>query len=406
MSIKSKVFAFGAGLTLLGGIAATTGTAQASSPACAFSNGCATLHGTDANGNTVAMDAKRLNKAGIIIGYPDNVGDGATSFDGVLHYGKGAKTTSYADTALQANDLHFACTVTGLIPPITTSATGGTITDGGNQLNVENAGGAGFTVNSGTSLGFTGTLSSTTALDETASSGCTVLYTWDTGTSKFVSVPPAGAGTITESYIGGGVTQFSDSLSTSGGKFSFNTLPAGVATTVDSTHGDLDALTSTAVPGTYSSVGVTYTAADGTSITEAFELVVSGIKSVTPGAGVPYYTFVYAPNGDWTSQCVTDVNGSGALQLIACTLGKDTGQDFSIGSGTNGAPGLLNGSQNHVSNLLAAVGNAANSCLTDPSTSAAGTPQSDAADELAPGGRQLRVNGSCAANTNLWSWGT
>ena len=103
MSIYGKVLAAAAGLTLLGGIAAA-GTARASSPDCAFSNGCATLHGTDANGNTVAMDAKKQNKAGIVIGYPDNAGDGATSFDGVLHYGKGVKTTSYTDTGLQANN--------------------------------------------------------------------------------------------------------------------------------------------------------------------------------------------------------------------------------------------------------------------------------------------------------------
>ena len=127
----------------------------------------------------------------------------------------------------------------------------------------------------------------------------------------------------------------------------------------------------------------------------------SGIKSVTPGAGIPFYTFVYAPNGDWTSQCVTDINGSGALKLIPCTLGKNTGQDFIVDAGI-----VLDGNQHHFSNLLAANVNASKSCLTDPSTSAAGTPQSDAADALPPGGRQLYVNGSCAANTNLWSWGT
>ena len=127
----------------------------------------------------------------------------------------------------------------------------------------------------------------------------------------------------------------------------------------------------------------------------------TGIKSTTPGAGVPFYTFVYAPKGDWTSQCVTDINGSGALKLFPCTLGKDNGQDFTIDS----ANGLLDGSQHHVSNWLAAAAGV-KSCLTDPSTSAAGTPQSDTADEVAPAGRQLYVNGSCAANTDLWSWGT
>ena len=145
-----------------------------------------------------------------------------------------------------------------------------------------------------------------------------------------------------------------------------------------------------------------YTEPDGAIDTASFTLVITGIKSTTPGAGVPFYTFVYAPAGDWTSQCVTDINGSGALKLQACTLGKNTGQDFTIDS----TSGLLDGSQHHVSDMLAAAVSAANSCLTDPSTSAAGTPQSDTADELRPGGRQLYVNGSCAANMNLWSWGT
>ena len=140
---------------------------------------------------------------------------------------------------------------------------------------------------------------------------------------------------------------------------------------------------------------------DGAVDTASFDLLVTGIKSTTPGAGVPYYTFVYAPKGDWTSQCVTDINGSGALRLFPCTLGKDTGQDFTIDS----TSGLLDGSQHHVSNWLAAAGGV-KSCLVDPSTSAAATSQSDAADELPPGGRQLYVNGSCAANVDLWSWGT
>lgn len=351
------------------------------------------------------MDAKYKVATQIVIGYPDVPGDGATNFDAVLHYTSGKKVTTYQDTALQANDLHFACTVTGLITPVTTSPAGGTITDGGNQLNVENAGGAGFTVNSGTSLGFTGTLSVTTALDETASSGCTVLYTWN-GT-EFVLVPPAGAGAITESYIGGGVTQFSDSASTSGGKFSFDTLPAGVATTADSIHGDLDALTSTAVPGTYSSVGVTYTEADGSQITEAFELVVSGIKSVSPGPGVPFYTFVYAKDGVWSSQCVTDADGSGALAMQACTLGKNQYQDFFALDASGNPSGSLADSTSsfRIQNLLASVANPADSCLTDPSSLNPATPETNVTDETAsPAGRQLRVNGSCTLGENPWTW--
>jgi hypothetical protein len=40
-----------------------------------------------------------------------------------------------------------------------------------------------------------------------------------------------------------------------------------------------------------------------------------------------YYTFVYAPNGDWSNACVTDV-GDGDLALRPCTLGHRLGQRF------------------------------------------------------------------------------
>ena len=84
MSIRSKTFAAATGVTLLAGtLAAGTlaaGTAQASSTGCAFTNGCATLHGTDGASHAVAMDAKRKSSAPgtLIIGYPDIPGDGAT----------------------------------------------------------------------------------------------------------------------------------------------------------------------------------------------------------------------------------------------------------------------------------------------------------------------------------------
>ncbi len=106
MTLKMKTLAAAAALSLTGisfSTAAmfTTGTAQASTPGCAFTNGCGTLKGTDANGSSVAMDAKGKNKTEILIGYADNAGDGATSFDSDLHYGKGIKTTTYADTGFQ-----------------------------------------------------------------------------------------------------------------------------------------------------------------------------------------------------------------------------------------------------------------------------------------------------------------
>ena len=107
MSRTSRILAATAASVLLpfAGLGLTAGAAYASSTGCAFSNGCATLHGTDVNGNTVAMDAKYQRSTEILIGYPDNAGDGATSFDGVLHEGKGAKTTAYADTGLTVSRL-------------------------------------------------------------------------------------------------------------------------------------------------------------------------------------------------------------------------------------------------------------------------------------------------------------
>jgi hypothetical protein len=393
MSARNKILAAVAGFTLLGGIGVAGAVeAQASTTGCAFSNGCATLHGTDAASDTVAMDTKYQNKNEIVIGYPDNAGDNATSFDAVLHYGKGAKVTSYADTGLQVSNLHLACSLSGVGPSDIPLRTGTTIT-APYPLTVAQAHGTNFTTTGpSTSLSFSGTLETGTVVTETGTgndAGCAGAFTYN-GTVFQLSSPTSLIGL---SYPGGSVTEFTDSDT---GTFAFTGLPAGITPA----GGALTADTSTAHPGTYSSVGVTFTESNGAAITEAFELVVSGIKSVTPGAGVPFYTFVYAPKGTWSDQCVTDINGSGALKLYPCTEGKDTGQDFTVGATT---PGLLSSSQAPVRNLLAEAANPADSYLTDPSTSNPATPQSDAADERAPGGRQLYVNGT---DTNLWSWGT
>ena len=383
MTIRTKVLAAAAALALISGTGAVATSAWASSPGCAFSNGCATLHGTDASGNTVAMDAKYQNKSEILIGYVDNAGDGATSFDGVLHYGKGAKTTTYQDTACRptsgttpaASSRRSRRPSAARSPPAPTSSL--SRRERHDVRHVRD------------SPGYTGRPAGT-VIDETYGTNCVAAYTyvgpgWTQDLAGSISrVTPEAA------------SRSSPTPLTLPGRSVRQSLPSGIGEQRRTERRPL-----TARPDTYSSVSVSYTDANGAEITYAFELVVSGIKSTTPGVGVPYYTFVYAPKGDWTSQCVTDINGSGALKLYPCTLGKDTGQDFTI----NSASGLLDGSQYHVSNwLAAAVG--AKSCLTDPSTSAAATPQTDAADELAPGGRQLYVNGSCAANTNLWSWGT
>ena len=394
---KNRILAAAAAGALLplAGLGLTAGAAYASSTGCAFSNGCATLHGTDANGNSVAMDAKYQKKTEILIGYADSAGDGATSFDGVLHYGRGTKSTTYQDTALQVSHLDNSCTGT----PGTLTVGSSTVAGSG-ALTVSNPPSGVTITGSGTdSLGFAGlTGGGSIVVDENYGTDCAAAWTVALagGSLKTVSGPDK-AGTIGwQVYAPGGI-QFTDA-SVPGGTYGYSGLPSLVKS---SDSGTLTVATSTAPPQTDSSVTVSFTDSNGAEVTYTFELVVSALKSVTPGAGTAFYTFVYAPKGDWTSQCVTDINGSGALKLFPCTLGKDTGQDFTVDS----TSGLLSGSQAHVKNLLAAAAGA-NACLVDPSTSAAATPQSDTADEVAPGGRQLYVNGSCAANVDLWSWGT
>lgn len=394
-----------------GALAGPASAAPLSSTNCVFTNGCATLKGVDANGSAVALDAKHQSKTEILIGYADNAGDDATSFDGDLHYGKGAKVTSYADTGLTVKDFDNTChpSHNDVAPTVSynTPPAAGTITASGNDLSVSTS-----ATNLTTSGGETSTLSwtadagmpthtSTLVVAETYGAGCVALWGTDVTTSggvasfiPFSAIPGNNGGRIHEENTGSSVDTFTDTAP--GGTFTFTALPAGVS----QSGGVLTADTSTAIPGTYTSVGVVYTEPGGVIDTASFTLVITGIKSSTPGAGVPYYTFVFAPNGDWTSQCVTDINGSGALRLEPCTLGKDTGQDFTIGATT---PGLLSSSQAPVRNLLAEATSPADSYLTDPSTSNPATPQSEVNDELTPGGRELYVNGP---DTSVWSWST
>ena len=81
MSARNKILASAGGLVLAASLGLGAGVAQASTPGCAFADGCATLQGFDAANHAVAMDAKYQNPKEIVIGYPDVPGDGATSFD-------------------------------------------------------------------------------------------------------------------------------------------------------------------------------------------------------------------------------------------------------------------------------------------------------------------------------------
>jgi len=339
MHVKTRTAAFliAAASLGLGTAAVTAGPASASTPGCAFSNGCATLHGTDALGRAVAMDAKYQNKNEIEIGYADNVGDTATSFDGVLHSHQTRPVNTWDDTGLGP----FTAD-----PPVYSNVNGATKIQVTNFADDPSTGVITITVKGGTAP-YTATL--------TGLQGATV-------TSP-----------ITKS---------------SGGSF----------------NADISVNGATNAQGFYNNIVLTITdSATPTpqTVTYTGSAEVFAHRVTIPSSNEPYYTYVYAPNGTWTNQCVTDINGSGALKLSLCTNGHDAGQDFT----TDAAGGLLGATPAHISNLLAAsVGS--KSCLVDPSVSNPTTPQSDAADEVAPGGRQLYVNGSCAVDTNLWSWNT
>lgn len=62
--------------------------------------------------------------------------------------------------------------------------------------------------------------------------------------------------------------------------------------------------------------------------------------------GDTYYTFVYAPTGDWSNMCVT-ANSAGLLNLQVCTHGDSTFQQFvagqynSTGTGSITAPAVI-----------------------------------------------------------------
>lgn len=422
MHPKHKTLGAGlaAGLLAAGlGAAALSGTAQASTPGCAFTNGCATLHGIDAGGSAVAMDAKyQSSKTGtLIIGYPDKPGDGATTFAGVLHETPGKKVVTYQDTGLQVRDFDNTCN-TAAGHNVTPTVTGnglatGTITAGGSNTLSASSSVADLSVNGGGTpvLSWTGAangVAETLIVAENYGAGCVSLWGSDVSATgggthvvftPFTVIASSSGGHIHETDTGSSVDTFTDTVS--GGTFTFTALPKGVS----QAGGVLTADSSTAIPGTYTSVGVVYTEPGGVVDTASFTLVISGVKSVSPGTPTPYYTFAYAKGGDWTSQCVTNVNGSGSLILAPCTLGKDHYQDFYALNSAGVPQGDLltnGGGTYHIQNFLAAYGSPS-SCLADTATVNPATPETNAFD-TAIGGRQLRVNASCTASATEWSW--
>ena len=413
MSARNKILASAGVLALAASLGLGAGTAQASSAGCAFSNGCATLHGFDAANHAIAMDAKYQNPKEIVIGYPDIAGDGATNFDAVLHYTKGQHTVTYQDSGITplGHTLHPVGAISGNGAPIAFTATGATSWQASGLP-------TGVSFNSTTRLFSAVSAPSATNIPVTVTASdvggdTSIVAGLLTASGSSVSFAASDNDSL---VLNGGPTfapgglQFASTVTAS---------PADPAETTATSYkisdpcfsisdaGLLSATASTCAGGTFSSLTVTATDADGAVATETLGLKVSAVKSVNPGNDVPFYTFVYAKGGVWSNQCVTDVNGSGALKLEACTLGRDRYQDFFALDGTGSKSASLQNSTAafRIQDWLASVANPADSCLTDPSSLNPATPQSDATDEAAvPAGRQLRTDGSCTVGVNPWTW--
>lgn len=430
-----------AGVASAGILTLGTSSAYASSGGCAFGNGCATLHGQDAAGHDVAMDAKYQKKNEILIGYPDLNNDTATSFDGVLHFTKGPKTQGWVDTSLEANPPFFTPDITLNKPSTTNSTATAAVSVTGAAVSPKTFG----TDINGLSANITGN-TLTVNLNGTGPGD---------GTYKFiVSWVPNPAHNATEKAVflvqvsGGNIVQVAaDSVNLNAPPNTVypNVQFSGTETCTVATPIVLSAAivgktvplptlcptqsvsswTGTDLPGGLSIGAGTGLLAPGTAVADTYDwATVSGADSLgatgsqtvnlkvqgsfvtNPGPDVPYYTFVFAPHGTWTNMCVTDINGSGALKLETCTLGHDRYQDFFALDGSGNPSQIVDGStQYHFQDWLANIANPGHSCLIDHSVLNPGTPQSDPTD-MAPGGRQLRVDGTCTASSTLWNWNT
>jgi hypothetical protein len=425
----------GSAVTIGGVIALPVSLASpssASTTGCAFTNGCATLNGVDAASHAIAMDAtKQSAKTGtLIIGYPDRPNDGATNFDAVLHFTTSSSPT-YSDTSLLVQQP----TNNAFVHRYDLGCVNGADADTHNPLTTDAA--SSFEGHAVT-WSLTDTTDPDVAIDSvtgqvtdpgTAGDGIpsTADVTVTDGAdvaNAVVTVNDAGAPTLTvdsgncitidsvPAEQGGGVQFDAVDHSFTGGDtgssnnpepytWSATGLPGGVS--INPATGFI--APGTAAPGSY---GVTVKATDESGAVSiiTFTLQVNA-STGSVAVNTPYYTFVYAKNGVWTSQCVTDVSGSGALQLIPCTLGHNRYQDFFALNGAGDPVGTLtSGGQFHIQDFLASIVSGASSCLTDPSSLVPGIPQSNATDEAgAPiPGRQMRADGSCSATQNLFTW--
>jgi|SRR5580692_4835060 hypothetical protein len=320
--------------------------ASASSFDCVTSDACGTLHSTiDYNGGTaIAMDAKHKNSHEMVIGYPDLILDSATSYVKVQH-----TSTTLADTAISVSDVRASCTEVAQPAPVETTA---------------------LIVRSSVSGDCDGAI------------GGNVSVSGSDSLLQFVISSPDSAGVtgVTASWV------LPSGLSPTG--------PAGPTVVSATTDESTESVgLGTAVAGDYGDQSVTLVA---TSPTEVYTLVFTFTLHVETAriAGDTFYTLVYAPDGDYTSQCVTDV-GDGELALRPCTLGREASQQFLALADGTGTPQVIGNTDTRsfaLENVLSGH------FMEDTSGSNPLVPQPDSSDN-----RQLDVNGPASV---LWTWGT
>lgn len=125
--------------------------------------------------------------------------------------------------------------------------------------------------------------------------------------------------------------------------------------------------------------------------------------------GDTYYTFVYAPTGDWSNMCVT-AGSTGLLSLQVCTHGNSTDQQFIAGRYKNNtitAPAVVPNFSGNAEYVLENVGSLPIGNTSNPATWTVGdihlmenTFTGDPAalpiphGSTAPDARQMDVNGN------------
>jgi hypothetical protein len=135
----------------------------------------------------------------------------------------------------------------------------------------------------------------------------------------------------------------------------------------------------------------------------SFTLTVTAAEVTTVAHSVEY-SIVYAPDDRWTSDCVT-VTGAGLLRGTPCTAGRNPAQLFALyAAGTSTPLAVSDVAVSQEYNLKSLV---TGRYVEDQSVSAPSVPQTDAADAILPGGRDVDANGIDATAADAeWYWGS